>query len=249
MKRENKEKGLRIFFVFVLISFVVPIIYLIIRLIFGTKMFDSGRQDSDYVLMLVQCILGVVSVILPSVIARKFKIKIPVALYVMFLVFLYCAIFLGEVRNFYYVIPHWDDILHAFSSMMTGFTGFIIVYFLNDHKAVKVSMSPLFIAIFAFCFSMTIGAVWEIYEFTFDGILGLNMQKFALEDGTKLLGHDAVTDTMKDIIVDCLGAAISAILGYLSIKKKKGFIHNYYEEKNDFNLPIDKVKKESYNVK
>ena len=71
---------------------------------------------------------------------------------------------------------------------------------------------------------MTLGVFWEIYEFTFDGILRLNMQKFMLENGTQLIGRAALLDTMKDLIVDCLGAFIMSFVGYLSLRYKTGFI-------------------------
>ena len=74
---------------------------------------------------------------------------------------------------------------------------------------------------FAFCFALAAGSVWEIYEYTFDGLLTLNMQKYALEDGTLLVGREALRDTMKDIIVDALSALIISILGFLTIKKDK----------------------------
>ena len=87
-----------------------------------------------------------------------------------------------------------------------------------------MNLSPLFVVIFSFCFAVTLGVVWEIYEFTFDGVLGLNMQKFALESGEALIGRAALVDTMKDLIVDALGAFIMSIIGYISLKYKKGWI-------------------------
>ena len=97
---------------------------------------------------------------------------------------------------------------------------------LNKAKEIPVTLTPIFVAFFAFCFAVTLGALWEIYEFTFDGILGLNMQKFALEDGTQLIGRLALTDTMKDLIVDCIGAFVMSLIGYISLKYKKGWVEN-----------------------
>ena len=81
-------------------------------------------------------------------------------------------------------------------------------------------------ALFAFCFAVTIGVFWEIYEFTFDGVLQLNMQKFMLENGDKLVGRSALADTMKDLIVDCLGAFIVSFMGYISLKKGNGWVQS-----------------------
>ena len=107
---------------------------------------------------------------------------------------------------------------------MIGALGFSIVTLLNNTEEVPMNLSPLFVALFSFCFAVTLGVVWEFYEFTFDGLLGLNMQKFALEDGTQLIGRAALTDTMIDLFVDAVGALIISIIGYISLKYNKGWI-------------------------
>ncbi|MPN18700.1 hypothetical protein SDC9_166063 [bioreactor metagenome] len=107
---------------------------------------------------------------------------------------------------------------------MLGALGFSFVSLLNQSEKVPMNLSPLFVAIFAFCFAVTLGVVWEIYEFTFDGILGLNMQKFMLENGTQLIGRAALADTMKDLIVDAAGALVVSIIGYISMKKQKDWL-------------------------
>ena len=70
-----------------------------------------------------------------------------------------------------------------------------------------MNLSPVFIAVFAFCFALAMGAVWEIYEFTMDSVFGTNMQKYMLDNGTALIGQAALQDTMKDIIVDAIDNA------------------------------------------
>ena len=182
---------------------------------------EGERLRSDYVLMLTQCTLGLVVVFLPSLLERRFHISFPSYMCVMYFVFLYCAIYLGEVRSFYYLIPHWDTMLHALSAMMLGTLGFSLVTILNDAPHTHVNLSPRFVALFAFCFALTVGALWEIYEFSFDGLLGMNMQKFRLEDGTQLIGRSALSDTMKDIITDALGALLVSVVGASTLKKKK----------------------------
>ena len=149
---------------------------------------------------------------------------VPIIFIVPYLIFLYCAITLGEVRSFYYIIPHWDVFLHVFSSMMTGLFGYMLITIINRNERLVVQLSPIFVAMFAFCFSVMIGAVWEVYEFTFDGLLGLNMQKFALADGTELSGHLALTDTTKDIFVDILGALAASAVGYISLRFDKHWL-------------------------
>ncbi len=185
------------------------------------------KLRSDYVLMLIQCIMGMIIMFLPSIIERKWKINIPGFMHIVFVFFLYAAIYLGEVRSFYYKIPHWDTILHTFSGAMIGALGFSIVKLLNDSEKVQIYLSPLFVAVFAFSFALAIGALWEIYEFAFDKLLGLNMQKFAHEDGSLMVGRAALADTMKDLIVDSLGALATSITGYISLKFKKGWLEKF----------------------
>ena len=179
------------------------------------------RCRSDYVLMLLQCCLGLAVMFLPNMLEKKWTWPITDAMYFLYFLFLYCAIYLGEVRNFFYVVPHWDTWLHTFSGGMLGALGFIVVDRLNRVEGVPVRLSPGFVCLFALCFAVTVGVFWEIYEFTFDGLLGLNMQKFRLENGTQLVGRAALQDTMKDLIVDVAGAAVSVLLGYLSSRRQQ----------------------------
>jgi hypothetical protein len=208
-----------------LITLLFSILYSIVKIVNapheGEGLDESVRVKSDYTLMLIQCVLGLIVMAIPSLIERRWMINIPNYMYVLYFIFLYCAIYLGEVRNFYFVIPHWDTILHAFSGAMLGALGFSLVSILNGSKRLRLKLSPFFIALFAFCFALAAGSVWEIYEYTFDGLLTLNMQKYALEDGTLLVGREALRDTMKDIIVDALSALIISILGFFTIKRDK----------------------------
>ena len=104
---------------------------------------------------------------------------------------------------------------------MLGALGFSVVNFLNKTDRVPMNLSPLFVVVLPFCFALALGVVWEIYEFTADALLHTNMQKFALESGEPLVGRNALMDTMKDLIVDTLGALVMSIIGYVSLKHKK----------------------------
>lgn len=220
---DRHQKINRVLYYIVIASFVIPIIFIVIMMLFGeTAETEAGYHSSaDYSLMLLQCVLGLIVINIPSLIAKKLKFELPIILYSMYIVFLYCAIFLGEVRSFFYVIPFWDSILHSFSALMLGAFGFMLVSILNKNKELTVQLSPFFVALFSFCFTLAVGSLWEIYEFTFDGLLGLNMQKFILADGTVLIGHAALVDTMKDLITDALGGLVAAVVGFFSIKNDK----------------------------
>ena len=193
----------------------------------------NGKIKSDYILMLVQCILGLIVIILPGIIEHKVKIEIPSRMMIVYTLFIYAATFLGEVRNFYYTVPHFDTILHTLSGGMIGALGFSIIAVLNNSDKIPVTLSPLFVASFTFCFALALGSIWEIYEFLADGIINTNMQKFALENGTELLGREAVTDTMKDLIVDAIGALVISIVGYISLKYQKGWVEKMQIKKKN----------------
>ena len=212
------------FVVSVLISFIVPAVYLLLRITIGENWFTGGRGREDYVLMLLQCVLGLLAILIPARLMRRWDIEIPRTMFLLYIGFLYCAIFLGEVRSFYYTVPHWDTILHIFSGGMLGALGFSMIAVFNNTERIPMNLSPLFVAVFAFCFALALGGVWEIYEFLADIFLGTNMQKFALDDGTPLPGQDALRDTMKDIIVDALGAVAASTVGYISLNYEKGWV-------------------------
>ena len=215
-KKIIKTKNL---YYFVLAAFIISIIYSIVMIVKAPSedVNTLTRQKSDYVLMLLQCLLGIVAMNLPSFLYKKFHVTIPSNTIIAYLIFLYAAIVLGEVRSFYYRFEHWDTVLHAFSAGMLGSLGFDVVNFLNKSDTIKLQLSPFFVALFAFCFAISIGVLWEIYEFSFDGILGLNMQKFRLEDGTDLIGRLALVDTMDDLIIDCIGAFATSTIGYFGL--------------------------------
>ncbi len=206
------------------ITLIFSVVYSFVRFLLAPDTIPEGAEfeklKSDYLLMLTQCALGLVVMMIPTIITRHFKLMVPGVMCILYYVFLYCAIFLGEIFSFYYRIPIWDSILHAMSAAMLGALGFILVDWLNKDEHVKISMNPLFVSLFAFSFALMIGTLWEIYEFSFDSILGLNMQKAKLEDGTPLIGNAALSDTMKDLIIDALAALAVAVTGFFTNLKK-----------------------------
>ncbi len=221
-------RWVKVVFLFVLFTLVASIVYAIIGVISAPARpvlgVEHETMKSNYALMIVQCLLGIGVMFLPSAFERKLRIAIPGFMYLLFVVFLYAAIYLGEVHSFYYRIPHWDLILHGFSGLMLGALSFSVITLLNDAERIRCSLSPAFVAVFAFSFAVAMGVVWEFYEFAVDGLLGLNMQKFAMENGTAYHGRDALLNTMNDLIVDALGAFIMSIVGYVSVKYRKGWV-------------------------
>lgn len=184
-------------------------------------------DSSELTLSLLQCLLGMAALNIPKLITKLTKVKLPGALCSLFYTFVICGTVLGEVFSLYYKIPVWDSLLHIGSGVMTGMLGSIfLVSFLENKKCGRL-ISPMFIAIASMCFAICIGVLWEFYEFAGDSLLGLNMQKFMLEDGTELIGKAALLDTMKDLMVDAAGAIAAAAASFTSLKRKTGWLHVY----------------------
>ena len=218
--------------VFVFITLLLSIFYSIYKIIVTPEVIETAivgtHLKSDYILMLLQCLLGLSVMSLPSFLKKHLSFELPNSMCIIYFLFLFCSIYLGDVKNFYYMIPHWDTILHGFSGVMLGALGFSLVKILNDSERVNMVMSAGFICLFAFCFALAGGAVWEIYEFTADILFGLNMQTHSLEDGTALIGINALKDTMFDLIIDSVGALITVIAGWGSMKGK-----GYYKKRKE----------------
>lgn len=157
--------------------------------------------------MNVFLLVGILTLtLLPLILGRRFDVFIPPELELLAVAFVFASLFLGEIQGYYTRFAWWDKILHTGSGFLLGILGFLLVYVLNEAERVELHMRPAFVALFAFTFSVALGAVWEIYEFAMDGLLGLNMQKSGL------------VDTMWDLIVDTLGAGAMAALGYLYMR-------------------------------
>jgi hypothetical protein len=220
----KKDKWKLIIGVLLFVFLSLSVVYAIIKIIQTPSSVTEeieAQQRSDYILMLLQCLVGLVMMFIPSLVERRLSVDIPNKMEILFFIFLFCAIYLGEVGSFYYLIPHWDTILHAFSGAMLGALGFNLVSFMNRTEHLNVKLSPFFITMFAFCFALTCGALWEIYEFIADSVLGTNMQKFITGEGVVLAGRLAIQDTMYDIIVDALSALVITSIGYRTLRRNR----------------------------
>ena len=138
----------------------------------------------------------------------RMPVEIPSEIQIVAVLFVFATLFLGEVRDYYERFWWWDAILHTSSGLLLGMIGFMFVYILNEDRQVDLHMRPSFVALFAFFFAVGIGAIWEIFEFGMDRYLGTNMQPATPGDPSGL------TDTIHDLIVDTLGAAIVALGGW-----------------------------------
>lgn len=164
--------------------------------------------SKNYTIVFISLLL-IILVPLPYFFRWRYKVKIPLELEIISVVFIYATIFLGEIQNFYIKFWWWDSLLHGLSAIIFGFIGFIILYFLYARQKVKSQL--IWLAVFTFSFALSIGALWEIFEFFMDFLFGLNMQK------------SGIVDTMTDLIVDAVGAFLVSVSGFFYLKNKKSF--------------------------
>lgn len=202
------------------VTLVASVIYVAVQL--GSAPLSSTepgvRVRSDYALMLIQSAGGLIVMFLPTFVNRRLALHVPHGMQIAYFVFLYFAIYLGEVRSFYYRFPSWDVVMHFFGGAMLAALGFLLVGLLSEAERPRITLSPNFVAFFAFCFALACGAVWEIWEFTIDGLFGTNMQKFITDTGEVLVGREALRDTMEDLITDAAAALAVTLVGYLSLR-------------------------------
>lgn len=134
--------------------------------------FLNGHYESVAI-----CLLTLVLFILPSAIERRLHIDLPDVLEIIILFFIFAAEILGEINEYYLIIPFWDTMLHTINGFLFAAIGFAIVNILNRDKNISMTLSPFYMAVTAFCFSMTIGVLWEIFEWSMDSFFALDMQK------------------------------------------------------------------------
>lgn len=196
------------------------------------------------------CILVLIQFLIPYFITKKLKIELPSIFEIIILLFIFSSEVLGEIQNFYGVFKHFDTVLHTLNGFLCAAVGFSLIDLCNNNSE-KFNLSPLYLTIVAFCFSMTIGVLWEFLEYSIDKVMLSDMQKDKLvtkissvwlnPDGknkaiivdninkTIIYSNSGETvieggyldlglnDTMKDLIVNFVGAVVFSIFGYLYV--------------------------------
>ena len=150
-------------------------VYLVLRaLVIFVLVRAALRRDFESVFM---CGLTLVLMILPSFFSHKLNVELPTTLEVIILLFIFAAEILGELNSFYVRVPNWDTMLHTLNGFLCAAIGFALVDLLNESERFSFKLSPAYLALVAFCFSMTVGVLWEFFEFTCDQVMHTDMQK------------------------------------------------------------------------
>lgn len=231
----------------------VATVYIVLRvlviLIMVAQFFNRNFEN------VFLCILTLVLFLMPTILEKQLQIDLPNALEIVIMLFIFAAEILGEIQAYYTTFPYWDTMLHTLNGFLCAAIGFSLVDMCNRHKRISLSLSPVFMAIVAFCFSMTIGVLWEFFECSMDYFFLLDMQKdtvvhsissvmldplgkqhptaiygitdvFVVANGERIpLGVGGyldigLLDTMKDLVVNFIGAVVFSFLGYFYVKKR-----------------------------
>ena len=150
------------------------------------------------------CVLTLFLLIMPSLVQVTFKVELPTTLEIFILIFIFAAEILGEISEFYLVFPFWDTVLHTINGFLAAAIGFSMVDLLNRSQKIVFNLSPLFMAIVAFCFSMTISVIWEFFEFGMDWLIGYDMQK------------DTVIHTIRSVMLDPAGRNVPYVISNIT---------------------------------
>ena len=223
----------------------LEIVLMVLVLLSIMRQFSLGSYHNMF--------LGILTLILfsiPKLIERKLGVSIPAGLQAVILIFIFSAEILGEINAFYVKIPIWDTILHTTNGFLMAAIGFALIDIFNRSEKFSIKMSPYFVAFVAFCFSMTIGVLWEFFEFSMDWFFKTDMQKdwiLPIISSVKLDPNGAnepvkiaidsvvingqewnlggyldvgIVDTMKDLMVNFVGAVVFSLIGILYLKQR-----------------------------
>lgn len=220
---EKSKKSLRFNFILQAITLLTAIASLVMFFV------DDNKGLDTTVFQLMQCIMALVIFNVPLFISRKFKCYIPNFITVLLYIFIFMHFILGEIYRAYDHILLYDKFLHTSSGMVFCLLSLSIVWLFNNSEDGKVKLSPFFVVLFTFCFTLTLEYLWEIVEYGCDRLIGLNMQRWqdsiveTLPDGGTVHSvpwGNAIADTMGDMIVNVVGSFVMCVVIYVSMKKK-----------------------------
>lgn len=251
---------------YVYVGFRVIVLSVLIRQLF------IGNWNSAFL-----CVLTLFLFLIPNFLEKRLNVSLPIVLEITILIFIFSAEILGEISNFYGTFKHWDTILHTVNGFLAAAIGFSLIDIINQRNLFHISMSPWFVALVAFCFSMTIGVLWEFFEFAGDQLFNKEMQKDRIiqkissvdlnperknvpviienidhtviyyQDGdqmkTELVEGGyldiGIIDTMKDLIVNFVGAVTFSVFGFLYIthRDKFQFVDDFIPKLNEKTVP------------
>ena len=232
----------------------VAAVYILLRfLVILTMIAQFFNRDYESFFL---CLLTLILLLLPTIVERALMVDLPNTLEIIIMLFIFAAEILGEIRSFYTTFYGWDTILHTINGFLCAAIGFALVDMLNRNEKFSLTLSPTYMALVAFCFSMTIGVLWEFFECIMDQLFLLDMQRDAVVNtistvmldptggNTPVIIRDitdvvvitasgeeislglggyldiGILDTMKDLMVNFVGAVVFSFIGYFYVKNR-----------------------------
>lgn len=232
------------------IKVVYSVFRLIIGLLFvlnviGIFIVQDDSQQSRLAFNAIQSLMIFIASILPPFIEKKAKIQIPDFMEYIFIITCIFHFILGEMGSFFIKYSWWDSMLHTLTGSMIAILGFSIVDSLNLNKN-NMKIPPIIVAIFAVSFSISIGVIWEIFEYFVDQLTGSNMQRYLNSNTLEpLVGRNAIKDTMKDLILDTSGAIVFSVFGFIRLKKEQNAFSSWRFKKDKVDIQEDEYQKAS----
>ena len=185
---------------------LVYTVYFVLRLLVILMLVGAALNRSYENVLL--CVLTLLLFMLPSAFERRLRIDLPDTLEIIILLFIFAAEILGEIQDYYITFPYWDTMLHTTNGFLCAAIGFALVDILNRTERISLSLSPFYMAVVAFCFSMTVGVLWEFFEFSMDCFLHFDMQKDTILHTISTVNLDpnhgttaVVVDGIQDVIL------------------------------------------------
>ncbi|AFA48262.1 hypothetical protein [Acetobacterium woodii] len=225
-------------------AFVYISLRILVVLVLVAEMFNQNYNN------VFLCVLTLLLFMIPGFLNKRMNIVLPGTLEIIVLLFIFGAEILGEINEYYLLFDQWDDMLHIINGFLCAAIGFSMIDILNQNEKVTFSLSPIFVALVAFCFSMTVGVIWEFFEFGMDLFFKTDMQKDTIlpmissvifnpegKNVAVMMPIDSMVvngvpwnyggyidiglyDTMNDLFVNFIGAVIFSTIGYFYIKNR-----------------------------
>ena len=231
-------------------TFTVLVVLYVLVILTAVRCIVTKNYES-----LATCVLVLLLFLVPALIEDKMDLTIPPLFQAIIFIFIFAAEILGEVDHYYVKIPGWDTMLHTINGFLFAAVGFSLIYLLNRGSK-DFNLSPFYMALVAFCFSMTIGVIWEFFECAMDQFFNMDMQKDFVISAINSVSLDpensgevihvkdivetvvntssgetvtieggyldvGILDTMKDLLVNLIGAVVFSTIGYLALKNER----------------------------
>lgn len=211
-----RNKKLVIFYLFIRIAMFLLLIASVLGIFIDSDSADISRN----IFVAFQSVLLILLSFGPSFVEKKLKLQIPDFMESIFLFFIIAALLFGEIAEFFVRFTWWDDLLHTTSGFLIAITGFSIINSAIKNPKSVISISPIFVSLFIFCFSISIEVIWELFEYTIDSLFSTSNMLRTVDSISQIpyQGLAAIKDTMHDLILTVFSALFISIIGFFDAK-------------------------------